>query len=265
MEEVMEGTTMDHCRFAIVQATIEKVDDNAVTFSARATTAFGGTDLNLRKTFTVPRSEIYTESISGAPAPVAMTPGATGSLYLSRAGWASATADGFTLFGAHTAIFKWPECAGIATPVLTKLSVIPTSIVVRGHLEGATECFDLELLGPDAEAAQDFTWNSVALIELRLTGDGAQRLCGGSGAGSGDSVVRIWPTAITVTGAPAIDPSLSGSVDILNCEMAGEIQRIAFTEPGAAVTLRLTQDGITAFHVTPELVAERSDGIDAEA
>lgn len=256
----MEGDTEDHCKFAIIQATIVDVDDSTVTFTARSTSMSGDIDQNLRRTFTVPRSEIYMAPIAGAPPAVELSPGATGNLYLSRTGWTTTT-DGFPLFGAKTAVFKWPLCAGVSTPILTKLSVIPTSIVVRGHVENETAFFDLELLGPDAATSQDFAWNGVDLIELQLTPRGAQRLR----VGSTWSRVRVWPTRIAVIGAPAIDRSLSGEVDILDCEMAGGFQHIAFTEPGAAVTLKLTQDGVNAFHVTPQLLAELSSDADTDA
>jgi hypothetical protein len=239
------------CKFAIVQATIESVDGATVTFTARGV-AFGSPDQILRKKFTVPLTEVLTSSIDGAPGPVAMAPGATGNLYLSRTGWLTRSSDGYSLFGADRAIFKWPLCAGIATPILTPLRVIPTSIVVRGHLEGQDALFDIELLGPEAATSQDVAWNCADLVALRLAPDGARRLQGASA----EVTVRMWPTQIIVKGAPEIDPTISGEVDILNAELAGEHQRITFPAPGAPVTLLLTQDGVAAFHVTPQLVAE---------
>lgn len=253
----MAGIETDpECKFAIVQATIERVDDTMVTFTARGVSAAGDADHFLRKTFTVPLAEVYTAPIDGAPTPVAMTPGAAGSLYLSRTGWGMRSSDGYNLFGSDRVIFKYPKCAGIATPVLTQLRVLPTSIVVRGQLEGDDALFDIELLGFEAATSQNVTWNSAELIQLRLTSKGARRLRGESS----EVVVRIWPTQIIVKGAPEIDPTLSGEVDILNVEMAGEHQCIVFEEPGSPVTLSLTQDGVTAFHVTPQLVAEMSPG-----
>jgi hypothetical protein len=245
------GTDPD-CKFAMVQATIEDVDDTTVTFSTRAAPPGGDSDQFLRRTFTVPLAEVYTAPIDGAPLPVAMASGATGCLYLSRTGWGTRSADGYSIFGSDRAIFKFPKCAGIATPVLTALRVLPTSIVVRGHLEGDDEVFDIELLGFEAAASQDIVWNGAELIELRLTSKGARRLLGEST----ELTIRMWPTRITVKGAPEIDPTLSGEIDILHGELAGELQRIMFDEPGSPVTLSLTQDGVTAFHVTPQLVAE---------
>lgn len=244
------------CKFAIVQATIESADDATVTFTARGVGAIGNSDQFLRKKFTVPLTEVYTSPIQGAPAPVALRPGATGNLYLSRTGWLTRSSDGYSLFGAERAIFKWPLCAGIASPILTPLRVLPTSIVVRGHLEGEDELFDIELLGPDAATSQDVAWNCAELIELRLAPDGAQRLRRASLDASQEMTVRVWPTRIIIKGAPEIDPTISGEVDILDSELAGDHQRIAFPAPGEPVSLLLTQDGITAFHVTPQLVAE---------
>jgi hypothetical protein len=256
----MVGNTEEGCRFAIIQTTIESVDDRTVTFTARSTGS-GDADQNLRRTFTVPVEEIYTLPIPGAPEAVALKPGATGSLYLSRTGWATTSADGFTLFGARTAIFKWPLCAGIAAPLLTKVGIVPTSISIRGHLEGETAFVEIELLGPDAATSQDVTWNGVELIELALTPRGAQRLR----AGTTWSTVKLWPTRIVVKGAPALDPALAGEVDILDPELARAPQRIAFAEAGAEVTLWLTQDGLSAFHVTPQLVAEVAMGLETVA
>jgi hypothetical protein len=254
---VMAGIETDpECKFAIVQATIERVDDTMVTFTTRGQGVLGDADHYLRKTFTVPLTEVYMEPIDGSPMSVAMRPGATGNLYLSRTGWQAKSSDGYSIFGADQAIFKHPLCAGIATPVLTQLRVLPTSIVVRGHLEGNDALFDIELLGFEAATSQDVTWNGAELIELRLTSKGGRRLRGEPS----EVVVRVWPTQILVKGAPEVDPTLTGEVDILNVEMAGGLQRLTFDEPGSPVTLQLTQDGVTAFHVTPQLVAEMTPG-----
>jgi hypothetical protein len=68
----------------------------------------------------------------------------------------------------------------------------------------------------------------------------------------------VWPLRLTVKGSPVFDASVSGQVDVLDYEMAQVVQRISFEQQGGAVTLALTQDGITAFHVTPQIVAEMS-------
>ncbi len=80
------------------------------------------------------------------------------------------------------------------------------------------------------------------------------------GRGAHAQTVKLWPTRIRVKGAPAIDPSVIGEVDVLDHEMAACNQRIALTRRGAPVTLRLTQDGVNAFHVTPQAVLEASSG-----
>jgi len=133
----MVGSTAEECNFAIVQqVTISAIDDRNVTFTTRGA-GDGSADQNLRKTFTVPLSEVYAVVIDGAPPPVAMVVGATGNLYLSREGWQAMSDDGqCQIFGAARAIFKFPRCGAIATPPLTRLTVIPTSIIVRGHRPG---------------------------------------------------------------------------------------------------------------------------------
>ena len=243
----------DPCKFAIVQATIEAVDDTKVTFTTRSTDASGNPDLSLRRTFTVPLTEIYAKPIDGAPAPVPLTPGATGNLYLSRTGWQTTTADGFSIFGSKDAVFKFPLCAS-STSLMTELRVIPKSIVLRGRLHGDMAVFELELLGPEAAPSQALVWNGADHIEVRLTARGARRL----GVDASSPTARVWPLRLTVRGCPVFDTSVSGEVDVLDTEMAGAVQRIEFAEQGAEVTLSLTQDGVNAFHVTPQLVAELS-------
>jgi len=249
----MVGTT-GPCNFATVPGVmIEKADENTVTFSTRSAGVANDSDQNLRKTFTVPRTEVYETPIAGAPAPVTMTPGAMGTLFLSRDGWNATSLDGsgFAIHGAAQAVFKFPTCAGVSTRFVSKLTVIPTSILVRGHLEGKTEFFDLELLGPDAAESQGITWSGADYIELQLTESGARRL----NVASGGLTVRAWPTRIVVKGSPNIDLSVSGEVDILDSEMADGVQQFAFANPGAPIVLALTQDGIDAFHVSAQAIA----------
>jgi hypothetical protein len=249
----MEDST-DPCKFAIVQATIESVDDTTVTFMTRSTDASGNPDLTLRQAFTVPLSEIYTKPMDGAPPPVPLTPGATGNLYLSRTGWETTTADGFAIYGVKEAVFKYPVCAALPTAMATELRVVPTSIVLRGHIEGQGAVVELELLGPEAAPSQKLAWNGADLVEVRLTPRGAQRL----GLDPQALTARVWPLRLTVKGCPVFDSSLSGEVDALDSELARTVQLIEFAEPGAPVTLWLTQDGVNAFHVTPQIVAELS-------
>jgi len=251
----MPGT--GDCAFAVLQqVTIKQVDQTKVSFAARSASLSGDTNECLLRVFTVPLSEVYTAPIPGAPPPVAMTPGATGNLFLSRAGWATTTPDGFGLFGALQASFKWPECAGVTTRFATKLTVVPRSIVIRGHLQGQGEprFFDLELLGPDAAESQDLVWTGAEFLEVRLTPQGARRLLGHAPS----SIAKIWPTRIVIQGSPAIDQAVSGEVDILDSEVAEGVQHLAFGRHGAPISLTLTQDGVNAFHVTPQAVAERS-------
>jgi len=183
-----------------------------------------------------------------------MKPGATGPLFLSRIAWKTTTADGFKIHGGDRAVFKWPLCAAAPTQLLTKLTVVPTSIALRGHLAGETDFIDLELLGPDAAASQRIVWKGADYVELRLTPRGARRL----GLKARATMAKLWPIWIAIKGAPTIDQAVFGEVDLLNHEMADGEQDLAFAKPGAPITLSLTQDGVTAFHVTPQAVAELS-------
>jgi hypothetical protein len=236
--------------------TIKKVDDKNVTFTTRSAGAAGNSDQQLRRTFTVPLTEVHAAPIPGEVVPVALTPGAIGTLFLSREGWKATSSDGlgFGIHGAAVAIFKFPDCAGVSTRFLTKLTVIPTSIVIRGHLEDETEFFDIDLLTSEAAESQDLAWNGADYIELQLTESGARRL----NVKSPSTTVKVWPTKILVKGSPVIDQAMVGEVDILDGEMAEGVQQFAFAKPGSPITLALTQDGVDAFHVSAQAIAERS-------
>jgi hypothetical protein len=257
----MEGITEDQCNFGVLsEVTIQEVTDTSVSFSARSASQSGGSDESLLRTFTVPLTEVYATPIVGAPVPVQMAPGAIGSLFLSREGWKATTPDGFGIYGADQAIFKWPLCAAAPARLLSQLAIVPTSISVHGHLQGETAFFDLELVGPEAAESQDIVWRGADYIELRLSEAGARRLHLQPGQ-PGVMTVKAWPTRIVVKGSPTIDPSVSGEVDILDSELADSMQHLAFATPGAPVTLSLTQDGLGAFHVTPHIVAELSNAV----
>ena len=236
----------------VEQVKIESASDTYVSFSTRSASQTGDLDECLLRTFTVPLAEVYTAPIQGIQQ-VKLVKGEIGTLVLSRAGWATKSSDGSQIFGGDRALFKEPKCAAM-TRLLTSLVVVPTSITVRGHLEGDSEFFDLELIGPDAADAQDIGWNGADYIDLRLTTRGARRL----GLKPRPATVQIWPVRIRVTGAPVIDPSVTGEVDLLSIEMADRLQAFAYAKPGAPVKLVLSQDGVNAFHVTPQLVAELS-------
>jgi hypothetical protein len=238
-------------KFAMVEKVqIEKVDDKNVTFATRSGTKSGDRDECLRRTFTCPVSEIWPHPIAGVPAPVAMRPGAVGNLFLSVTGLATRSADGYPIYGAGSSLLspKLPDEAAIM-PLGSELSVIPTSIVVHGTLKGGNTFFDIELLGPDAADAQDIGWNGAEYIKLRLTARGAKHLHMGEHA----TTAEVWPTKITVTGAPAGDSADTGSIDILDTELAGQAQHLRFARHGAAVSLSLTQLGFAVFHVVPGL------------
>jgi hypothetical protein len=245
----MEGQTQDDCKYGVLQVTIQEVTDSAVTFAARSAGTAGDRNQSLLRSFTVPLAEVWTAPIAGAPAPVPLRPGASGNLFLSKDGWQTRTPDGFGISGIAT--FKWPLCGAAPSRVIGELGVIPSSIVVHGHLEGETELFELELLGPDADEAQAIEWTSAAMIELRLSPRGAARL----GTRSRSTTVKAWPVRILIQGAPTFDPSVPGEVDLLDVELAAEIQQLAFATRGQGIRLALTQDGLGAFHVTPEVAA----------
>jgi len=235
--------------YAIVeQVRVEHVDDKNVSFSTRA--RLSGLDDDFpRKTFTCATSEVWTAPIAGAPAPVAMAPGEVGNLYLSRAGWATKTVDGYKIYSATgEPIFKYPDAAA-APRMVSSLSVIPSRIIVRGMLEGHTQLVEIDLLGADAAQAQDIVWRGSDDIELRLTERGARHLH----LRAGVKTAKLWPTKITVAGAPSVAPTTSGEVNLLDGELAAPIQHLEFAVHGAPVELALTQDGFAAFHVVPGL------------
>jgi hypothetical protein len=235
----------------VQQVKIEQVNDSTVTFTTRSASKSGNPDECLPRTFVCPSSEIYTHPIDGAPAPVALTPGAVGALYLSAAGWQITSVDGYQIYGAGTPIarLKYPD-KGAATELAGRLDIIPTSIVVHGTLHGQHAFFDLELLGPDATAAQHIVWNGLDGITVHLTPRGARRL----GLPAHTVSAEVWPTKIIVTGAPSSDPAVSGAVDLLDSKQASQHQEFAFAGHGEPVQLSLTFAGFAAFHATPGMV-----------
>jgi len=255
----MVANTNGERSFGLVpQVKIQTVDDKTVSFATRSASQSGDAKESLLRTFTVPLSEVYTAPIPGAPTAVAMQPGATGPLYLSRESWNTTTPDGFGIYGAAQFDGKFPKEGAIPSAPLTKLTVVPTSIRIDGQLEGSAAFFEIELLGPQAAESQDITWNSADYLELRLTEAGARRLQVASGP-MAVTTVKVWPIKIVIAGSPAIDQTVSGEVDILDREMADSVQQFAFARQGAPIALLLTPDGVDAFHVTPEAVAEQSN------
>ncbi len=258
----MTTTTGGDCNFGMVASvTIKAVDETTVTFAARSSGMSGHPNDNLLRDFTVPLTEVYATPIKGAPAPVALVPGATGPIFLSRNGWKTTTVDGFRIYGADQAVFKWPDCAATPSPPLTRLSVVPRSIRIEGHVRDQAAFFHLELLGPDAAEGQDLVWTGADFVDVQLTETGARRLRVAPGA----APVKIWPTRIVVEGSPSIDEAVSGEVDVLDGELAAAVQHIRYSVPGAPIALSLTQDGVNAFHVTPQAVAELSDPREARS
>ncbi len=232
----------------VAQVKIEQVNGGTVAFVTRSASNSGNPDECLPRTFHCPLSEIYTQPIPGAPTSVTLTPGATGALYLSAAGWQIKSDDGYQIYGAGTAIarLKYPD-DGAGLEFVGELVVIPSSIVIHGTLKDSRAFLDFELLGPDATAAQHIVWNGADCLVVHLTPRGAKRL--GLPAHTGSA--EIWPTRITVTGAPARDAAVSGSVDILDSKRASLHQEFAFAVHGEPVRLSLTQDGFAAFHAFP--------------
>jgi hypothetical protein len=237
--------------YAIVeQVKIENIDDSTVSFTTRTASKSGDRDDCVRRTFAVPRPEVWSTPIDGAPPPVAMKPGAIGNLFLSQAGWQTASADGYKIYGAGTdqPPFKYPD-RGAAPRFLGELIVIPSSIVIHAAIAGGSSFVDIDLFGPDAADAQDVRWNGAEYIQLHLTPHGAHRLQ----LAPGTTAVQMWSTRIVVAGAPVVDPTSPGSVDLLDSEMAGSVQHLTYDRRGARLSLCLTQDGFGAFHVVPGL------------
>jgi hypothetical protein len=231
---------------------IEDVSDTHVTFSTRSASGAGGAEQSLLRTFTVPLTEVYTTPSEQGPLPVELKKGNTGALFLTRKGWETKSADGFSIFGSDAALFKIPNCAAAMQRLLTNLSVVPTSILIRGHLQDDTEFFDIELIGPDAAQSQAIHVNSADYIDVRLTSRGARRVR----LKSRSMTAKLWPISIKIKGYPAIDLAVSGEVDLLDIEMADGEQELQYTRPGSPIKVALTQTGVAAFHVTPQAVVE---------
>ena len=227
------------CNHALVpQVTIQSVDATTVSFWTRSDSRTGDPNERLRRLFKVARSELWTAPIPGQPASVDLVPGATGPLYLSRAGWEMASQDGFQIFGVANAQFKFPDCLG-AGPMHDELSVIPHRVMIHGFVDDQSELIEIDLLGPGAAEVQDVRWNGAEVIEIQLNGVNA------------GTTLKLWPTQIIVHGSAVADPTSAGAVDLLDSELAGHAQHIHFIQRGGAISLVLTQDGFGAFHVVP--------------
>ena len=123
------------CNYAMVpQVTIESVNAQSVSVWTRSDSKTGDPNERLRRLFTVAVKEVWTAPIPGQPEPVAMKPGATGPLFLSRTGWQTTTPDGYHILGAGTdaVSFKLPECLA-AAPFQGDLLVIPSKLRVLGY------------------------------------------------------------------------------------------------------------------------------------
>jgi hypothetical protein len=230
------------------QVRIEHVDDSTVTFTTRSASQSGDPDECLPRMFTCARTEVSTQLFEGAPAPVALVSGAVGPLFLTAVGWETRSDDGFHIYGHGTPLarIKFPDSGGLLEFV-GDLMIIPSSIVVHGTLKGGREFVDLELLGPDTTQAQHIAWSGADCVVVRLTSRGARHLH----LQEHTKLIELWPTRITVTGAPVSDPAVSGSVDLLHNERAGLAQDFAFATHGEPIRLSLTHDGFAAFHVVP--------------
>src|SRR4051812_693645 len=93
----------------VPQVKIKSVDDTTVSFATRSASRSGDAKESLLRTFTVPRTELYTAPIPGAPVSVAMQADATGPLYLSREGLDTTTPDGFGIYGVAHLFIKYPN------------------------------------------------------------------------------------------------------------------------------------------------------------
>lgn len=237
------------CNYAMVpQVTIESVDAQNVSFWTRSDSKTGDPNERLRRLFKVAVTEVWTAPIPGQPAPVEMKPGATGPLYLSRAGWQATTPDGFHILGAGTdaVVFKYPACLA-AAPFQGDLVVVPSKLLVEGYADGKTDLFQIDLLGPEAAESQDLQWNGAEYLEIRL----ARHRANGSSADPHLGTVKVWPTKIIVAGSARSAPTASGDVDLLDGNLAAHSQHIHFAQRGTPISLVLTQNGFGAFHVVP--------------
>lgn len=242
---------------ALSQVRIETVTAHTVTFATRSGSVTGDRDEQLRRVFSVPLSEILTTPIFHAPSPVALVPGAIGTLFLSRTGWLTKSADGFGIHGADRAVFNWPHGTLSSMRYLTRLAIVPSSVIVRGHLSHDPTFYDVELLGEDALAEQDIRWNAAEPLVIRLSLRGARRLR----IPTRTTTVELWPTSLLITGSPAFDPSASGLFDLLDDRLAGVTQRFSLDGSGAPISLKLPRDGVSAFHTAPEATVHKSHKI----
>src|SRR4051812_20479661 len=82
----------------VEQVTIESVSPQSVSFSTRSASLTGDPHECLLRTYKVSRVDVYEDPVAGAQHQVELASGATGTLFLSRAGW-EATSDGYKIHG----------------------------------------------------------------------------------------------------------------------------------------------------------------------
>lgn len=231
----------------VAQVTIATVDNQAVSFWTRSASKSGDPAECLRRLFSVARSQLWTDVISGQPAAVALTPGASGPLYLTEDGWKVTSADGFRIYGADTSanVLKLPSCLGVTEEKQT-LTVIPSKVVVQGYPSGQQTLVEIDLLGPEAAESQDIEWLGAEPLAIRIAPSAAH-----AHAVDAKGMLSLWPTRIVVTGCAKSAPLTPGHVDLLDGELADVAQRLTFHKPVGELSLVLTQDGFGAFHVIP--------------
>jgi hypothetical protein len=226
------------CPFAIVQQVgITKFQGGVVSFQTR-------TQNNKLGDFTATTDQILASPPTGAPTPVAWTPGAVGNLYLHDAGWQAAQNNpqgglyGYNVPGA--VLFKWPQCAPFRG--IEPLDVLPTSIQLTDETGKVWD-----LLGADVAPAQQIVWNAAGKVNIVLkTGE----------------VTQVWPTKIAISGSPKAFPAIKGGgpVDVLDIEHADFLQTLSWQTPNAPVTLRLNERGFEAFKIVQSAIHQFAAG-----
>jgi hypothetical protein len=216
---------MVNCDYAIVQQVgITSFDGTVVSFQTRSSA-------DMLEEFTTNVSDVLRVPPLQAPDPVPLQPSAVGNLYLSRTGWATTSKAKNTIYGAgnqDAVLFKWPQCAPFRT--IEPATIKPTSLVVTGKNLATGDVFTQDLL--KLQGAQQLVWNQAAPLSIA----------------SGGGMLKIWPTKITIVAD-------SGTLDnLLDIDYADFVQTFGWSNPGAAITIRLADAGFAAFGMIPQAV-----------
>jgi hypothetical protein len=256
------------CTGKVSQVTITDITQTTVNFmtDSRPIAATAGYKPVLG-TYSCPRTDVFetpaTTTPDGIPmeASVHMAPGQQGSLYLQKTSlYRQGTSDQGPciirgavshpkqlLPGEAFVPLKWPDCGGPGDSH-EPLALVPSKILVTGHVKGKPEAtvnlFDSAL----ALFAQDIVWRGCAGIALHLTPQGFDKF---HAPVSNDSRLTVWPTRIEIHGRPS-SGGFASKIDIRDQSLAWPVQHLSWAARPDRILIEATDDGFERFGLTTD-------------